>query len=35
MRFVEQNINFEHKNEMELKMVNPTHSVRETKLVLV
>ena len=33
MHFVEQNINFD-KNETELKMENPTHSFRETHLVL-
>ena len=33
MNFVEQNIKF-NKNEMESKMENPTHSFRETDLVL-
>ena len=33
MHFVEQNINFS-KNEMESKMENPTHSFRETNVVL-
>ena len=33
MHFVEQKINFS-KNETELKMENPTHSFRETNLVI-